>query len=463
MKYILEAAIIQADLLNRTVVLPSFVYARDCELRNNACATFLPMVNRGDALNSDEWRELPMEDQMAWKVPMGLMIDMKQLRKHHSVLLVSEYLRLHNLRPSLEASTGRWLRDAYHEGPHAPSLFVIQNTQIDPTNIVLVDTFPGTFEPPPPSTPLSEKLAATAEGRIILNWMTVRRIVGGSKTDEKIEGELVASGWHSLYTFHSMVTQELFKAPVYPIREAAPHGRMRGFAEYYAKNDEDVILLAGETHLYRKPGGLRYTSVAARDNFARLVLRDMKYRDQVDELAAVLERRMRDKVGGRMFLAAHMRRGDFARLHWAMSDSLEQHLHVLKTKFQNARRFLRNIKNSKLTTYVVPDVELDARIWDRKPPASNDPFFLMSDERSEEGMKYLREHGAVLVQDLLTPQDRQNFGWPIIFTDILALVEQSLAARSDYFVGQAFSSVTGTVIELRAAKGKDPQTGLLVV
>jgi hypothetical protein len=31
MRYIIDAAFLQAKLLNRTLVLPSFVYARDCE------------------------------------------------------------------------------------------------------------------------------------------------------------------------------------------------------------------------------------------------------------------------------------------------------------------------------------------------------------------------------------------------------------------------------------------------
>ncbi len=31
MRYIIEAALLQAELLNRTLVLPSFIYARACE------------------------------------------------------------------------------------------------------------------------------------------------------------------------------------------------------------------------------------------------------------------------------------------------------------------------------------------------------------------------------------------------------------------------------------------------
>jgi hypothetical protein len=31
MRYILDAAVLQAELLNRTLIIPSFVYARGCQ------------------------------------------------------------------------------------------------------------------------------------------------------------------------------------------------------------------------------------------------------------------------------------------------------------------------------------------------------------------------------------------------------------------------------------------------
>lgn len=461
MKYILEAAINQAGVLNRTAILPSFVYARACELPNEECAAFLPMVNRGDALNSDEWRRLPLDEQMAWKMPLEVMIDLPKLRQRRNVILVSEYLRLHGLSPQLEASTGKWLRDVYHQGKDAPSLFIIKGYEFD-RDVVLVDSYPDTFHPAPPSTPLSLELSRVSQGHNLLDWVKVIPVVKGAKSDEDIERELMANGWHSLYTFHSMVHQELFKSPVYPIRQAAHHTRLRGFAQYYGRVGQDVILLSGETHLYRKPGGMRFTTEAAREDFARLVLHDLVYRHQVRELAAVLEERMRAKVGGRMFLAVHMRRGDFARLRWSLAAGIEAHLMKMKDKFVNAYRLLRNIKNRKLSTYDVPDVRLDSSILSREPPTPGDPFFVMTDERSEAGLAVLRRQHAILVQDLLQPEDSERFGWPIIYTDVLALVEQTLAAHSDYFVGQAFSSVAGGVVALRAVRGADPQTAVLI-
>ena len=40
MRYIIEAAALQATLLNRTLILPSFVYARACEY--DMCVSLFP-------------------------------------------------------------------------------------------------------------------------------------------------------------------------------------------------------------------------------------------------------------------------------------------------------------------------------------------------------------------------------------------------------------------------------------
>jgi hypothetical protein len=61
------------------------------------------------------------------------------------------------------------------------------------------------------------------------------------------------------------------------------------------------------------------------------------------------------------------------------------------------------------------------------PPLPDDYFCVATDERSLEGLKaILRNAGAVLVMDLLTMEDRRDFGWPLIIMDVMALVEQAV-------------------------------------
>jgi hypothetical protein len=86
---------------------------------------------------------------------------------------------------------------------------------------------------------------------------------------------------------------------------------------------------------------------------------------------------------------------------------------------------------------------------------------LATDERGAENLEYLRNHSTVLIYDLLTIEDRRAFGWPLIFTDVLGLVEQSLAAESAFFYGHAMSSFAGGVLNLRALHGMDYETSIL--
>jgi hypothetical protein len=46
---------------------------------------------------------------------------------------------------------------------------------------------------------------------------------------------------------------EYTKAVVDPIRQIVPRGQVRGFVEEYTIVDQEVLLLEGETHIYRKP------------------------------------------------------------------------------------------------------------------------------------------------------------------------------------------------------------------
>ena len=46
---------------------------------------------------------------------------------------------------------------------------------------------------------------------------------------------------------------EFAKTVVYPIRQVARRSTIRGFKDDYYDVDADVVLLVGDTHLYRKP------------------------------------------------------------------------------------------------------------------------------------------------------------------------------------------------------------------
>ena len=198
------------------------------------------MVNRGDAVGQDEWRGLPIKKQMAFRIPISIMIDLSHLRARHPVITVSEYLRLHGLDPEAESSSGSWRREFYHTHPNVfefnktmtPSLFVIKNERYEHPSSTRVNYIPqamkgrGNWEPHPPSqsqesggywpfvepTEISEQLTnALSDFPPVLDWDTTKRVLLSSELepevdlddDKVVEDVLNANGWEILHTFFS--------------------------------------------------------------------------------------------------------------------------------------------------------------------------------------------------------------------------------------------------------------------
>ena len=100
-------------------------------------------------------------------------------------------------------------------------------------------------------------------------------------------------------------------------------------------------------------------------------------------------------------------------------------------------------------------------------------WFLATDERDPSALDYARARGAVFISDLLfNPQFvsstpcyllqetslRRLEDWPLLYTDVLSILEQSVMARAGLFSAQGRSSVSGGVVNLRGARGMDVRT-----
>lgn len=491
MRYIIEAAVLHGRILNRTTIIPSYVYARACEFDNSVCAAYATMVNRGDATGTDEWRQLPIEKQMAWRIPVSLMFNLTHLRETHAVITVSDYLRLHNISADVETTNGHWDTDLYHRSANIfsdsrvePSLYVIKNEWYD-AGIVRVDQLPQTMRErggwnithgqvgswaTTEETPLSKALHdAMASGASVLDWDTVLVVVGDDNDSVETESSsaggiastLEENGWEVLYTYGGACGSDATKDVVVPIRQAAPRSLLRGLYQDFGFIEQDVLLLQGEVHLGRKPGALKFTTLESRERYTQTVLYDFRLADNVIGLADQLSNRMVEKAGGRMWMGAHMRRGDFATLKWTMEPSFEAHLARVKRHLRDGRDILHFVHRGPLYTYKVPLGQADRTPLVLNPPAEHDRFYIATDERNPANLKYLRDQGAILISDLLTIDDRRTFGWSLMLTDVLSVVEQATLARAAYFYAHAHSSVAGGVMNLRASHGADPRTALL--
>lgn len=88
-------------------------------------------------------------------------------------------------------------------------------------------------------------------------------------------------------------------------------------------------------------------------------------------------------------------------------------------------------------------------------------FFIATDERNASNLEYIGQNGAVILYDLLTVDDRREIGWPLLFTDVLGIVEQRVAASSAFFYGHALSSLAGGVLNIRATMGFEPSSWII--
>lgn len=195
------------------------------------------MVNRGDAVGKDEWRELPIEQQMAFRIPISVMLDLPHLRARHPVITVAEYLRLHGQDPESESSQGSWQRESYHTHPNVfqsnstktPSLFVVHNYWYIHKGIIRADYIPqamkerGNWQRHSATSVIQETsgfwpfvVPTNISRRLDISYLRGDMDLNAAKVvlraselvpevdlddDEALEDLLNANGWEILHTF----------------------------------------------------------------------------------------------------------------------------------------------------------------------------------------------------------------------------------------------------------------------
>ena len=143
----------------------------------------------------------------------------------------------------------------------------------------------------------------------------------------------------------------------------------------------------------------------------------------------------------------------------------------VKGHLMQGRNFLSGLKE--VETYNVPDVQPNLALINSGAPKNNDPyvpypksschvcsyidrrFYVATDERDPKALEHFKSQGAVLLPDLITMDDRRTLGWPLMLTDVRAIVEQELLSHAAYFSGVSVSSVSGGILNMRAVHGGD--------
>ncbi|KAL8279182.1 hypothetical protein RQP46_008438 [Phenoliferia psychrophenolica] len=226
-------------------------------------------------------------------------------------------------------------------------------------------------------------------------------------------------------------------ALAFPSYDFAPDNDLRFLT--YMDPAVQILSFHGGYHDQRRPGAVRYTTAAMRASFADVVMRAIRPPKRYHVVAALIAERMQDKVHGRKWMAAHLRRGDFVQIGWASDTSYQSDLGNVQKAFK--------VGVEKMREHNYKDL-----------PNADDPFFLATDDTSPESLAYYRSQGALLLADLLTPSDLIILGWQGSFAALRALAEQLVLSHADYFVGSFMSSTTGGALNMRAVRGHEAWT-----
>ena len=146
-----------------------------------------------------------------------------------------------------------------------------------------------------------------------------------------------------------------------------------------------------------------------------------------------------------------------------MERTIEEHVKRVKDRLEIGRSILAHLEKTVTTFDIIEDVEpdKDKELIAFPPPLPDDRFYVSTDERDPDALRVISDAGGVFFTDLIEMEDRRAYGWPLMLTDVRALVEQSALAHSAYFYGHKLSSYAGRVANLRAAHGADYRTTLL--
>jgi hypothetical protein len=139
-----------------------------------------------------------------------------------------------------------------------------------------------------------------------------------------------------------------------------------------------------------------------------------------------------------------------------MERKIEDHVKRVKNRLEIGRSVLEHLEN--VTTFDIEDVEPDMEQIAFPPPLPDDRFYVATDERDPDALRVISDAGGVFLSELLEMEDIRMFGWPLMFTDVRSLVEQSVLAHSAYFYGHKLSSTAGRIANLRALRGADVRT-----
>lgn len=365
-RYMLEATLALARIAGRIPVLPDAVWARACAADpDDICAEraeiYFEHRNEHQDLVAAKWND----DGKAYKLGLQHFLDIPHLRKTYGpLLLYSEYFALYNLSSSLMDESLRWRPDRYT--PPGLESVTIPDSVFQNDSFVRIDT-------PPPSRSAADESVGFSGGRLeqlprskVAKLFSTRPawtlpaarsalqrdgiLESDGISDAALVRMLEPAGVLPLYTYDDSVLMN--KAVARPVVELALKSNIQPFTTTLLESDSskaDIVYLSGNLHDQRKPGGVWFSTAAARDDFTRTVVRGIRAPREIRQVGERLAARMQDRVAGKpkprrkqqpLWMAAHLRRGDFVEIEWSPDKNATVHFDKVLEALREGRKAL---------------------------------------------------------------------------------------------------------------------------
>ncbi|EFP77296.2 uncharacterized protein PGTG_03252 [Puccinia graminis f. sp. tritici CRL 75-36-700-3] len=497
-RYTVETGLLLAKLLNRTLVLPAFAYSRACEYDDNECTALTPILVNGvsvdvTSLSNRTWYpdpkpgtniispDLYLQYGKGWVLPIEKMLDIDHIISTwgHAIKL-GDFHKLTNPDPSFHSIgvyDGTW---EYQTSNRNLSYRKMPKAMFTNFSISMVDRLPKPIKPlidrKKPSRPSSSALIAQCESTLKIleanvpqkrnkiyppgprrsdqdqrlpNWdeseIRGNYMVGklAESDNPLLESCFASNGFRSAYAYGMLGWW--MKAPYEPIKNIKRVKNMVGWWDELHKYDEQILHIEGELHNGFPPGQMIWTSLEGRQEFERLVRSVIRPPQWYHHVAARLEKKMRARCGGRSWVGAHMRRGDFLMFEWAANNITNQWKEIKMNTLAGAN-LLQSRPDLLRPTHLQFGTSLE-------PPHVDDPIYIATNIRQKEEVEYLRSKNIVLLTDLLEESDRVELGFSGKYMDTTSILEQCLLMRAGYYYGDAHSSVDGWILNRRVFYG----------
>jgi len=490
-RYTLETALLLAKLLDRTLVLPAFTFSRACEYEDKECTALTPILINGvsvdvTTLQNRTWYpdprhgtnvitpDMPLEYGKGWILPLEKLLDVDHVLSTwgHAIKL-KDFHKLTNPDPSYHSIgvyDGNWNIDYNRDLSYRK----LPNAMFTNFSASMVDRLPKPITPlidrTNPSKSTSPALIAKCESTLKIleaNIPQKRSIIeraddvpGPPYWDEAeirgnymvgklaesdhplLESCMASNGFRSAYAYGMLGWW--MKAPYEPIKTIKRLRNMIAWDELH-KYDEQILHIEGNIHNGFPPGQMIWTSLEGRQEFEKLVRTAIRPPEWYHHVAARLEKKMRARCGGRSWVGAHMRRGDFLAFEWAANNITNQWKEI-----ESNTRAGANLLQSRPDLLQPINKEFGTSL---EPPRLDDPIYVATNIRKPDEVAYLRTKNIVLLADLLEESDRAELGFSGKFMDTTSVLEQCLLMRAGYFYGDAHSSVDGWILNRRVFYG----------